>query len=303
MLIRFSIQGIQTLIAILKSVSTSKELLSHAAALLKKAGIENPLLEARMLLQHTLGGISIEEFITYQKPINRTAQKKFEKLIVKRQKHLPIAYIINTSQFYNLEFYITPQILIPKSDSETLIEAVTSNYQKNQALKILDLGTGSGCLILTLLKHFTNAKGIAVDISKKALKVASKNAHMHQLQNRVEFVHSNWFSNIDEKQIFDTIISNPPYVGKNETSYLSQETFFEPPLALFAKNNGLACYEKIAKMTQKHLIANGRIYLEIGFKQRASVESIFANNGFSCKNVYKDLNNHDRCLEFAKHTS
>jgi release factor glutamine methyltransferase len=276
-----------------------KESLSNGASLLKKAGISNPLFEARILLQHALG-ISVEEFITYQKPIEKNIQKAFEKLIAKRKQHQPIGYIINTSRFYNLQFYTTPQVLLPRSDSEVLIEAIINHYPKNQTLKILDLGTGSGCLILTLLKHFTQALGIAVDISKKALKVAGKNAILHQLQDRVELIHSDWFKNVDSGQVFDLIASNPPYIGKDETQYLSPETFFEPPLALFAKKNGLACYEKIAKTAARHLSQNGSIYLEIGFRQKEAVENIFVANKFCLIEAYKDLNNYHRCLLFKK---
>jgi release factor glutamine methyltransferase len=277
-------------------VSTLKELLSYAAGHLKEAGIDNPLLDARLLLQHTLN-LSTEEFITHTKPINKALQQKFKTLITRRQKHEPIAYILSTKQFYGLEFYITLNTLIPRNDSEILIDAVIENYKKNQPLKILDLGTGSGCLILTLLKHFTQAQAVAVDISKKALQIAIKNAHIHNLQDKIAFIHSNWFSDIDKEQIFDLIISNPPYIGENEKNHVNQETFFEPALALFAGNNGLACYEKIAKIAQRHLTAQGNIYLEIGFRQRKQVENIFIKNGFQCQNIYKDFSGHERCIQ------
>ena len=185
----------------------------------------------------------------------------------------------------------------PRPDSETLIEAVLENYKdKDQKLNILDLGTGSGCLILTLLSIYQNSQGLAIDISDKALEIAKQNAKLLNI-NRIKFLKNNWNDNINKK--FDIIISNPPYIPKKEIEILEPEVNkYNPLLALDGGNDGLDCYKYLAENLQKNCKENTKIFLEIGKNQENNIIEIFKNNKFELLKMYKDINGIIRILEF-----
>ena len=252
-----------------------------------------PVFEARILLSHAMG-FSREWLIGHSEDeLSDEIYVQFFSLVERRKAHEPIAYIIGKKEFYGRDFKVTKDVLIPRADSETLIDAVLKDYKNG--ISILELGVGSGCLLLTALLELKQATGIGVDISREALEVASANATLHGLQDRCSLVKSNWFENVAGK--FDIIISNPPYIEENERSIMAIETLqYEPQLALFG---GIEAYKIIASDAHKFLKENGRIYLEIGYRQESLVEEIFLAKEYKVVEKYRDIENRMRVLVFG----
>ncbi|MDR0773854.1 MAG: peptide chain release factor N(5)-glutamine methyltransferase [Rickettsia sp.] len=273
-----------------------KELLIYATSKLQTVGIKSANLESRILMQH-ITGKSIEYLLARsEEGLTESEQIIFRNLVNRRILLEPIAYIIGYKEFYGYQFIIDNTVLIPRQDTEILIDAILSDIKTNAELAILELGTGSGCIALSLLLEMPNSNVIATDISNEAIAIARQNAIKHKVSDRFKIINSNWFENL-EKQKFDIIVSNPPYISFDDTIYMSPETLqYEPHLALFAEDNGLASYYIIAKEAKGFLKQNGKLFLEIGFNQLAAVTEIFVSYGYTVKQVYKDLEGRDRGL-------
>lgn len=250
-----------------------------------------PNLEARILISYVTG-FSQEYLIGHSdEELREESITKFLALIERRKSHEPIAYIIGKKEFYGRDFKVTKDVLIPRSDSETLIDAVLKDAKEDAS--IVELGVGSGCLLLTLLLELKKASGVGVDISQAALEVAKYNATTYKL-NRCELLQSNWFENVRGK--FDIIISNPPYIEEDERSIMAIETLrYEPSLALFG---GLDPYKIIASNAHNFLNDSGRIYVEIGAAQEMQVEKIFLSNGYKIAGKHRDIENRMRVIVF-----
>lgn len=271
--------------------------LVRAKNLLIENSIDTADLDAKMIM---LSSLKIDEeqlILSLNKDIRETQLLDFESKIRRRLEGEPISKIVNFRYFWNNRFYVDKNVLDPRPDSETLIEAIINDYDDGQKLDILDLGTGSGCLILTLLSIFKKSSGLAVDISEDSLQIARKNAGLLGI-DAISFKHSNWNDNITEK--FDLIVSNPPYIKTGDIKELPKEVkFFDPMISLDGGIDGLDCYRYIAKDIRKNLNNNGRIYLEIGKDQDLDVETIFTNNGFKLFKKLKDLNSIYRVMVFV----
>lgn len=271
--------------------------LAKAKSLLVKNAIETADLDAKIIMLSSLGIDEEQLVLSLNKNIEETQLSDFESKIRRRLEGEPISKIVNSRYFWNNRFYVDRNVLDPRPDSETLIEAVISDYSDEQKLNILDLGVGSGCLILTLLSIFKKSSGLAVDISENSLQIAKKNANLLGINN-VSFRCSNWNDNIVEK--FDLIVSNPPYIKTGDIKELQREVkFFDPMISLDGGTDGLDCYRYIAKNIRRNLDDDGRIYLEIGKDQDLDVETIFADNGFKLLKKLKDLNNIYRVMVFV----
>ena len=276
-----------------------KELYTNSIKLLKDKGILTANLDVKVLLAFLLN-IDNKEIINYlDNEISNEFLNNFQKLLSRRLNREPIANIIGKKAFWDYDFIVNENVLTPRPDSETLIEAVLENYKnKEQKLNILDLGTGSGCLILTLLSIYQNSQGLAIDISDKALEIAKQNAKLLNI-NRIKFLKNNWNDNINEK--FDIIISNPPYIPKKEIEDLEPEVNkYNPLLALDGGNDGLDCYKYLAENLQKNCKKDTKIFLEIGKNQEKDIIKIFQNNDFELIKMYKDINGIVRVLELKK---
>ncbi|WP_417904911.1 peptide chain release factor N(5)-glutamine methyltransferase [Candidatus Tisiphia endosymbiont of Micropterix aruncella] len=271
-----------------------KALLIYAASKLQTVGIKSENLESRILMQHVTGK-SIEYLLAKsEEELTEAEQIIFKNLVNRRILLEPIAYIIGYKEFYGYQFIIDNKVLIPRQDTEVLVDAILSDIKTNAELAILELGTGSGCIALSLLLEMQNSNVTATDISNEAIAIARQNAIKHKVSDRFKIINSNWFENL-EKQKFDIIVSNPPYISFDDTVYMSPETLkYEPHLALFAEDNGLASYYIIAKEAKGFLKQNGKLFLEIGFNQLAAVTEIFVSYGYTVKQVYKDLEGRDR---------
>ena len=262
--------------------------------ILKKNNISTPEMECKIFISYLLN-ININELFFYLDDIFYK-EKSLNNLINERIKGKPIYKIIGKKPFWNYDFLTNVDVLDPRSDSETMIRAVLEDFDIDDDIKILDLGTGSGCLILTLLKLFKNAIGVAVDINEKSLDIARKNAELLNIKN-ITFINSNWNDKICGN--FDIIISNPPYIKTGDIDNLDIEVKkYDPLIALDGGADGLDCYKYIAKNIAKNCNKKTMLYLEIGFDQKKDVVDIFSDNGFLFNGSKKDFSNKDRVVKF-----
>ena len=248
--------------------------------------------EAYILIEHVTG-FNKTYLMCHDVELILSDVNKILELVEKRASGVPLQYLTNTQCFYGYQFYVDENVLIPRADTEVLIEKCVEFYKNSKELKILDMCTGSGCIAITLKKELPFAKVFAVDISDKALDVAKKNARINDVQ--INFVNSNLFSNIDCKD-FDVIVSNPPYIETLEIKELSNEVKKEPILALDGGNDGLEFYRKISQNAYNYLKLNGRIYYEIGYNQADKVSKILKENNFNNIKVVKDYGGNDRVI-------
>jgi release factor glutamine methyltransferase len=269
---------------------------------LSSKGVSNSKLDSLILLSHALFFSKERIIFNPDLKLNLSQQKAFFDIVQRRIEREPISHIIGKREFFGEEFFVSSNVLDPRPDSETLIELVLKNFsRKNQKLKILELGVGSGCLIITLLKTYKIAEGIGVDLSKKALEVCHKNASIHQIQDRLKLLESNLFQALSAKEKFDLIISNPPYIPSEEIKYLEPEVrIYEPRLALDGGKDGLDFYREIASQAGNFLNKEGQIILEIGYGQQQQIVGIFTENRFSLTESSLDLSGIVRALCFKK---
>ena len=213
--------------------------------------------------------------------------------------YIEYAYILNYKEFWKNNFYVNKNVLIPRPDTEILVEQVIKLYSREQKLSILDIGTGSGCIIISILKERQKFSGSAIDISKKALNIAKYNAKIHHLNNRIKFYKSsvdNFF-----KHKYDLIISNPPYISSLKLKYLGRDILgFEPIQALEGGMNGFNIIRKIIKQSFLLLKKGGKLILEIGFDQKFEMLKLLKRYGFFVNKTVKDYGGRDRCLICTK---
>ena len=269
-----------------------RELLSRGVKALSRANIADPRNDAAELLYHAFG-LDLTSFgaVMYHEVTNQKAIESFGDMIKRREGHEPLQYIMGKAFFLGSSYEVNENVLIPRYDSETLV--VTALKYLKGGEKLLDIGTGSGCLIISLAQEKRDLKCVACDISRKALEVAAENAKNHGVT--IEFVQSDIFSNISGR--FNMIISNPPYIRTDVISTLDPEVKdCEPMGALDGGEDGLFFYRRIAEKAGEHLYRNGRVVLEIGFDQAGDVTEIFANAGFTGLETIKDLSGNDRVI-------
>jgi release factor glutamine methyltransferase len=283
-----------------KKFLESSKALAKAREILRQKGVSNPGLDSTILLAHAL--LVSKDWVIFNPDflLNETQQKDFFDLISRRANREPVSHLIGKREFFGEDFLVSKNVLDPRPDSEILIESVLKKFpNRDQKLKILELGIGSGCLIITLLKAFKNADATAVDISKSAIEIAQKNSKKHQVDQRLKILESDLFLNLGEDEKFDLIISNPPYITSKEIEILQPEVKnFEPRSALDGGADGLDFYRRIAARAKKFLNNSGKIFLEIGINQENLVQEIFLKNNFSYIDSALDLSGVIRVLEF-----
>ena len=270
-----------------------KDILNEGVEILKQANIEDPILKSRILLSYILKKEK-EYLITHDEDeLSDEIYKDFIEKIKRLKNNEPIQYVINKQEFMGIELYVNNDVLIPQPDTEILVEEIISlTKNKTKNLKILDLCTGSGAIVISLGKILKKCELFASDISPKALNIAQQNSIKNNTQ--IVFIESNLFENISEQ--FDIIVSNPPYIETETINTLSKEVRYEPLIALDGGKDGLEFYRKIITNAKKYLKENGYLALEIGYNQREKVEKILINNKY--KNIYskKDLSGNDRIV-------
>ncbi len=280
-------------------MKTSSALLK-AKQILKEAEIATPSLDSIILLCF-VKKLSKEAIIFNDNlELTQKEEEQFFNLISRRKNGEPVSHLINNREFFGLDFFVNKDVLDPRCDSEILIETIIKNYQQKTELKFLELGVGSGCLSISLLKNLENSDAIGVDISAPALEIAKKNAENHAVLTRFELRKSDLFSAINCDEKFDFIISNPPYIPSKDIENLQIEVKnFEPLLALDGGVDGLEFYRAIAKNSKEFLKENGKIFLEIGINQEKDIEKIFNEFSFKLIAAKKDLAGIIRLLYFG----
>ncbi len=267
------------------------QILRNASQALKEAGIDDQQ-EAEYALSAFLECSLSDLYVHGNMEVCPEVQKKMEDMVLRREKHEPLAYIIGERYFMGLRFRVSPSVLIPRQDTELLAEKAIHIVKENGCRKALDLCTGSGCLAISIAKY-TDARVTASDISGQALALAGRNAMDNDVY--VSFVESNLFEEVDG--IFDVIVCNPPYISEREYGVLMPEVRdFEPKLALLAEENGLAFYRKILGEAKKFLAENGVLLFEIGSEQGADVRSLFEKSGFIGMEILQDYCGLDRVV-------
>ena len=262
-----------------------------AARQLSLAGIEGAHLDARILMSSVLKVAPHQALLLGGNFLDKTQLERFGEVIQKRLSRVPVSHILGYRDFFEHRFFVTPDVLDPRPETELLVvEALKESFQN-----VLDLGTGSGCILLSLLAKNLSAQGLGVDISEAAIAVARKNAKNLHLKNRANFSISNWFSNV-EKQKFDLIVANPPYIHPNQLERLSPEVLKEPMMALTDNDDGLGSFKKIAMSAQKFMAVGARLVLEIGYDQGPLVAEILNTSRFQDIRVVPDLNGCDRMI-------
>ncbi|MCB2015509.1 MAG: peptide chain release factor N(5)-glutamine methyltransferase [Sphingobium sp.] len=274
-------------------VKSASEALRDAAARLSVVS-DTPRLDAELLMAHALE-LSREDMLLRLRDMDEP--EGFATLVERRMAHEPVSHIIGTRDFWTLSLRVTSDVLTPRPDSETLIEAGLAHFEERAApRRILDLGTGSGALLLAALSEWSDATGLGVDISEAALEVARGNAQRYGMAARAEFRRGDWFEGVDG--VFDLILANPPYIKKSAP--LPRDVAeYEPHLALFAGEDGLDAYRLIALSLAQYLAPGGMAAIEIGFDQGTSAARLFADHGLKVT-VKQDLAGQDRCLSVTR---
>ena len=268
---------------------TIKELLNQAVIMLKNENIDAPKNKARMLLQATLKKSREYLMIYDNKEVENIDRDRYIKNVKRLILGEPLQYITGIQEFMKLNFLVTKDVLIPRPDTEILVEEVIRKAENISNPVILDLCTGSGAIAVSLAKYIKNVHICAIDISSKALEIAKKNAELNGVKNNIEFIESNLFDKIKERK-FDIIVSNPPYIETETIKTLSKDVQSEPKIALDGGKDGLDFYRKIADSGSKYLNRQGYICLEIGYNQRIAVRQILENKKrYVNINCIKDL--------------
>lgn len=270
----------------------------RAARELTLLGMETPELDARLLMQAAAGLSHADIVADPGLIISGHALENFKSFILRRKAYEPVSRILGLREFYGRAFTVTPDVLDPRGDTETLVATALRFAATKPQLRILDLGTGSGAIVITLLAEHALATGVATDISPAALAIARANAMALRVSDRLQLVAGNWFEGVTGR--FDLIVSNPPYIPHSDISGLSADVrHHDPLLALDGGPDGLAAYRAITAGAGGWLAEEGRIMVEIGAGQGEDVREIFENSGFVAREAVCDLGGHLRCLGFG----
>ena len=276
-----------------------ENILNEGINILQKNKIANPQLDSEILLSDSIKRDKKHIILNPKEILNSEQLVKFKSLIERRKKGEPIAYLINKKEFWKDEFFVNKDVLIPRPDSELIIEQVLKIYSKDDQLQVLDIGTGSGCILLSILKERSNFYGTGIDISKKSINISKFNAKQLNLTNRVKFFHSS-VDNFNNGK-YDIIVSNPPYIEQLSLKYLEKDVVnFEPKLALSGGFDGFSKIRKVINKASILIKKNGKFILEIGFNQKNKVIKILKEEGFYVNKAIKDYGNNDRCVISTK---
>ncbi len=275
---------------------TIKEAINQGVIMLKNENIETPKVKSRMVMEHTLKKSKEYIMIYDNKEITREERDNFVKNIKRLILGEPLQYVMGYQEFMKLKFLVNKNVLIPRQDTEILVEETIKIAEKIENPKILDLCTGSGAIAVSIAKYCKDARITAVDITEKAIEIAKKNAKFNGVLSKIEFIESDMFKKL-KKRKFDIIVSNPPYIPTNEILKLSKDVQNEPKLALDGGKTGLDFYEKIAKDGDKYLNNQGFICLEIGYDQKIKVKTILeSEHKYVNIKCIKDLCENDRVI-------
>ena len=270
------------------------EAIKAGSRLLKEKNISTHILDSELLISKSLNKPREEILINLEQNINKKVLEEFNKYLLRRSKKEPIAYLLGEKEFWSKKFFVNKDTLIPRPETELLVNKLVSIFKKKK-ITILDIGTGTGCIIVSLLSELKNSNGMAVDISREAILVAKKNACKFELSDRIKFLHKSFEELYNQK--FDLIVSNPPYIKRKDIKNLSDDIKkYEPKMALDGGNDGLDLIKKVIYKSKKILKINGTLALEIGNEQIKKVSKILIDNKFRINFIIKDYRNNVRCV-------
>jgi len=273
--------------------------LNKAVEILKNFNINYPNLDSEILLSKVISKDRNYIILNGKKKLSYKYLNNYFKLIERRKRGEPVAYLTNRKEFWNYSFYVDNNVLIPRPDTEIIVEEILKIFSKQKQIEVLDIGTGSGCILLSILKERPYFYGVGIDISKKSINISKFNAKMLQLKNKVKFYQSD----VDNFKIgkYDLIVSNPPYIELKDLKYLEKDVVdFEPKLALDGGFDGISTLRKVISRAAMLIKRNGKLVLEIGFKQKNQVIKMLKKEGFYINNVIKDYGEKDRCVISTK---
>ncbi|MBF0308283.1 MAG: peptide chain release factor N(5)-glutamine methyltransferase [Magnetococcales bacterium] len=277
---------------------TVRTLLTWSHTWLSERGCDSPRLDAELLLAHALRIDRLRLFLDPDRPLTPDELANYRTLIKRRGEREPVAYILQNKGFWSLDLHITPGVLIPRPDTECLVETVRNHCEDRQkAWRFLDVGIGSGAILLSLLHDFPNSQGVATDISATAIACAQTNAETLKLSSRCDLRSGSLLTPLTPDETFDVIVSNPPYIDATEWRDLAPEVYrWEPQEALWGGEDGLMIYRELIPQTRPHLKPGGLLAVEIGWKQGERVSRLFEEAGFKEVTVLKDYGQRDRVV-------
>jgi release factor glutamine methyltransferase len=273
--------------------------INEGSKILKSKFIPNPLLDSEILMAKTINKNRNYILLNSSYPINKNDLNNFYKLIEQRSLGKPVAYLTKKKSFWNSEFFITKDVLIPRPDTELVVENILRLTKQKSKINLLDIGVGSGCIVVSILKERENFRATGIDLSKKCLFISKKNAIAHKVNSRLKL----YKSDVDKFNLgkYDLIVSNPPYIKTCELKYLEKDVVkFEPRLALDGGLDGLSEIRKVIKKSSELIKKNGKFILEIGFDQKNKVINLLKKEGFYINSAQKDLAKNDRCIISTK---
>jgi len=285
------------------------KILSWTESYFKDHPIDSPRLTAEMLLAHCLGIKRLDLYLQHDRPLQKDELSRFKSFIKRRILNEPVAYITGEKGFFESDFKVAKEVLIPRPDTETIVEKALGILNAGQdnlkPMRILELGTGSGAIIVSLVKAVPHHLYFACDISEKAILMAKKNADKiipQMMNDRISFFAGDWFSSLNENKLFDLIISNPPYIPTKDIQTLQPEIRqFEPLLALDGGRDGLSCFKTILNDAHRYLVPGGILLLEMGFDQKEGVQNISKQYPrYQSIEFIKDMAGHNRVFLIKK---
>ncbi len=278
--------------------TTLHDLIMQAEQLLRAHHKQDASIDARLLMCHVLGCGDIQLILNRNEMIGAQLEKAYRRLIAQRIQGVPLQYITKSQEFMALEFYVDERVLIPRQDTETLVEAIIEISKKQSLKQIVEIGAGSGCISVALAHYIPGVQITAIDISQDALDVTLKNAVHHGVNHRITCIKSDLLTDYKgEIGSVDLIVSNPPYISKEECQHLMQEVEgYEPKLALTDGADGLTFYRKISKQVKSFLKPSGILAYEIGYNQAEAVTQILISEEFKNISIIKDLPGQDRVI-------
>jgi len=280
---------------------TVQQLLTWTTKHFTGKSIESPSVEARILLAHVLGCRPLDVLTRYEEEPTTPQRSRYRELIQKRTEGCPVAYLVGTRDFYLLSYDVNSAVLIPRPDTETLVEAALTLLKHHPTARVLDVGTGSGCIAVSLAHQAKQAHITAVDISPEAAAVARQNAGKHGVTDRVTVVVGDLFAPLPAGAKYQLIVSNPPYISPAEIATLEvQVKDYEPRLALDGGPDGLAFYRRFARDAAQYLVPHGTLMVEVGHTQDAAVRALLAEYGWQAIESRKDMAGHHRVVT-ARH--
>ena len=273
--------------------------INQGAQILKDKFCLNPYLDSEILMAKVIKKDKKYLLLNGENKIEEKKLNLFKKLIEERLKGKPVSYLTNKKLFWNSEFFVTEDTLIPRPDTELIVENILNLTKNKNKLSILDIGIGSGCILLSILRERRDFYGTGIDISKNCLKIANMNAINLKVHTRLKL----YKSNVDKFTLgkYDLIVSNPPYIKKHTLKYLDKGVAkFEPKIALDGGLDGLSEIRKVIKKSSELIKKNGKFILEIGFDQKNNVINLLKKEGFYINSAFKDLAKNDRCIRCTK---